>query len=49
MEVSDQGLKVAVPGAALLISRFRTKELGKVKTPDFIKAMNPKVGERFGV
>lgn len=49
LEVSDRGLKVAVPGAALLLSRFRTKELGKVKTPDFIKGMNPKVGERFGV
>jgi methionyl-tRNA formyltransferase len=47
LEVSDQGLKVAVPGAAILISRFRTKELGKVKPPEFIKALHPKVGERF--
>jgi len=46
--VTDQGLKVAVAGGALLISRFRTKELGKVKAPDFIAAKQPKVGEKFG-
>uniref|UniRef100_A0A7C3V7Z7 Methionyl-tRNA formyltransferase n=1 Tax=Desulfobacca acetoxidans TaxID=60893 RepID=A0A7C3V7Z7_9BACT len=47
LEVTDQGLKVAVPGGAVLITRFRTKELGKVKAPDFIQARQPKVGERF--
>jgi methionyl-tRNA formyltransferase len=48
LEVTDKGLKVAVPGAALLITRFRTKELGKVKAPEFIQAKNPQPGERFG-
>ncbi len=48
-EVTDQGLKVAVPGGAILITRFRTKDLGKVKAPEFIAAKQPKVGERFGV
>jgi methionyl-tRNA formyltransferase len=48
LEVSDQGIKVAVPGAALLITRFRTKDLGKVKAPDFIQAKQPRPGERFG-
>ena len=44
----DKGIKVAVPGAALLIGRFRTKDLGKVKAPEFIQAKNPQPGERFG-
>ena len=48
LAVTDKGLKIAVQGAALLISRFRTKELGKVKVPDFIQARQPKVGEKFG-
>lgn len=48
LEVSDKGLKVAVPGAAILLTRFRTKDLGKVKAPEFIQAKQPKVGERFG-
>ena len=48
LEVTDKGLKVAVQGNAVLITRFRTKELGKVKAPDFIQARQPKVGERFG-
>jgi len=48
LEVTDKGLKVAVKGGAVLIGRFRTKELGKVKAPDFIQARQPKVGERFG-
>jgi len=48
LEVSDKGLKVAVQGGALLISRLRTKELGKVKAPEFIQARQPKLGERFG-
>jgi methionyl-tRNA formyltransferase len=48
LEVSDKGLKVAVPGGAIIITRFRTKDLGKVKAPEFIQAKQPKVGERFG-
>jgi methionyl-tRNA formyltransferase len=48
LAVTGKGLKVAVQGGAVLISRFRTKELGKVKAPDFIQARQPKVGERFG-
>jgi methionyl-tRNA formyltransferase len=48
LEVNDKGLKVAVSGASLFIARLRTKELGKVKAPDFIKARQPKPGERFG-
>lgn len=47
LEVTDQGLKVAVSGGALLITRFRTKELGKVKAPEFVQARQPQVGERF--
>jgi hypothetical protein len=46
--VTDKGIKVAVQCGALLLTRFRTKELGKVKAPDFIQARQPKVGERFG-
>lgn len=48
LEVMDKGLKVAVQDGAVLITRFRTKELGKVKAPDFIQAKQPKAGERFG-
>jgi methionyl-tRNA formyltransferase len=48
LEVNDKGIKVAVPGAAVFISRFRTKDLGKVKAPEFIAAKEPMVGERFG-
>lgn len=48
LEVSPQGLTVAVPGGALLISRLRTKDLGKVKAPEFIQAKSPQVGEKFG-
>jgi methionyl-tRNA formyltransferase len=48
LEVNDKGLKVAVNGASLFITRFRTKDLGKVKAPEFIKARQPKPGERFG-
>ena len=47
LEVTDKGLKVAVQGGVILVSRFRTKELGKVKAPDFIQARQPQVGERF--
>ena len=48
LAVTDKGLKVAVAGAAVLITRFRTKDLGKVKAPDFIAAKHPEVGEKFG-
>jgi methionyl-tRNA formyltransferase len=48
LAVTDKGLKVAAAGGALMITRFRTKELGKVKAPDFIAARQPKVGEKFG-
>jgi methionyl-tRNA formyltransferase len=48
LAITDKGLKVAVAGAAVLITRFRTKELGKVKAPDFIAARQPQVGEKFG-
>jgi methionyl-tRNA formyltransferase len=48
LEVGDKGLKVAANGGALFITRFRTKELGKVKAPDFIAAKQPKAGEKFG-
>jgi len=48
LEVTDKGVKIAVAGGNLLIKRFRTKELGKVKAPDFIAARKPQVGEKFG-
>jgi methionyl-tRNA formyltransferase len=48
LEVASQGLTVAVPGGALVISRLRTKDLGKVKVQEFIQAKAPKVGEKFG-
>ena len=48
LEVTDKGLKVAVKKGAVLIGRFRTKELGKVKAPEFIEAQKPQAGERFG-
>lgn len=48
LEVGDKGIKAAIPGAAIRITRFRTKDLGKVKAPEFIQARSPKVGERFG-
>ena len=41
LEVTAKGIKVAVSGAALLITRFRTKDLGKVKAPEFVEAKNP--------
>ncbi len=44
----DLGIFVAVQGGAVRLTRFRTKELGKVKAPDFIQARQPEVGERFG-
>jgi methionyl-tRNA formyltransferase len=48
LEVTDKGLKVAVQGGAVMVTRFRTKDLGKVKAPDFIQAKNPQAGEKFG-
>jgi methionyl-tRNA formyltransferase len=48
LEVTDKGLKVAVQGGAVLVGRFRTKDLGKVKAPEFIAAKKPQAGERFG-
>jgi methionyl-tRNA formyltransferase len=48
LEVTEKTLKVGAPGAALLIGRLRTKDLGKVKAPEFISAKAPQVGERFG-
>ena len=48
LEVTDKGLKVAVSGGALFITRFRTKDLGKVKAPEFIQAKRPRPGDRFG-
>ncbi|MGP8052159.1 MAG: methionyl-tRNA formyltransferase [Desulfobaccales bacterium] len=48
LAVSDRGLKLAVAGGAILVSRFRTKELGKVKAPEFIAAKQPQAGEKFG-
>jgi methionyl-tRNA formyltransferase len=47
LEVSPQGLKIAVNGGAVLVTRFRTKSLGKVKADEFVKAVNPQVGESF--
>jgi len=48
LEVTDKGIKVAVSGAALFITRFRTKDLGKIKAPEFIAAKKPQAGDRFG-
>ena len=48
LEVTLKGLTIAVNGGAIQVSRFRTKELGKVKAPDFISAKKPEVGEKFG-
>jgi methionyl-tRNA formyltransferase len=49
LEVSPAGLTIAVSGGALVISRLRTKDLGKVKAQEFIQAKNPQKGETFGV
>lgn len=48
LEVAPQGLTIGVKGGAVIVSRFRTKDLGKVKAPEFIQAKDPKVGEKFG-
>ena len=36
-------IAIAVAGGAIWVSRFRTKELGKVKAPEFIAAKQPQV------
>jgi methionyl-tRNA formyltransferase len=48
LAVSERGLKLAVAGGAISVSRFHTKELGKVKAPEFIAAKQPQVGDKFG-
>jgi methionyl-tRNA formyltransferase len=48
LEVTKNGIKVAVEGGAVFITRFRTKDLGKVKAPEFIEAKKPQQGEKFG-
>jgi methionyl-tRNA formyltransferase len=44
----DLGVTVAVQGGGVRITRFRTQALGKVKAEEFIQALNPRPGERFG-
>ncbi|MGQ9921207.1 MAG: methionyl-tRNA formyltransferase [Desulfobacca sp.] len=46
--VAPQGLSIAVPEGVITVGRLRTPGLGKVKAEEFIKAMEPKVGEKFG-
>jgi len=48
LAVAPQGLTIAVPEGAIVVGRLRTKDLGKVKAEEFIKALNPQVGEKFG-
>lgn len=48
LAVSPAGITIAVPEGAIVVSRLRTKELGKVKAEEFIKAFDPQVGEKFG-
>ena len=48
LEVTDKGIKVAVPGGVILTTRFRTKDLGKVKAAEFVAAKKPQKGEKFG-
>jgi methionyl-tRNA formyltransferase len=48
LAVSPSGLTIAVSGGALVVSRLRTKDLGKVKAQEFIQAKDPRVGEKFG-
>jgi len=47
LEVGPQGLKIAVHGGAVVATRVRTKELGKVKVEEFVKALGPQPGEKF--
>jgi len=46
--VAPQGLSIAVPEGVIIAGRLRTKELGKIKAEEFIKALDPQVGEKFG-
>ena len=46
--VAPEGLSIAVPEGVIIAGRLRTKELGKVKAEEFIKALDPQVGEKFG-
>ncbi|MGA7579623.1 MAG: methionyl-tRNA formyltransferase [Desulfobaccales bacterium] len=48
LEVGERGLKLAVAGGVIVVGRFRTKELGKVKAPEFIAAKQPHPGDKFG-
>ncbi len=48
LAVAPQGLTIAVAEGAITVGRLRTKGLGKVKAEEFIKALDPQVGERFG-
>ncbi len=48
LDVAAAGLTIAVPEGAIVVGRLRTKDLGKVKAEEFIKALNPQVGEKFG-
>ncbi len=48
LAVGPEGITIAVPEGAVVVTRLRTKELGKVKAEEFIKAFEPRVGEKFG-
>ncbi len=48
LAITPKGLKVAVKDGSLTIGRLRTKELGKVKASEFIRLLDPQIGERFG-
>ena len=48
LEVTDKGIKVAVSGAALLITRFRTKDTGEGQGPGVYRGEKPRPGDRFG-
>ncbi|MGA8572921.1 MAG: methionyl-tRNA formyltransferase [Desulfobaccales bacterium] len=48
LEVGERNLKLAVAGGVIVVGRFRTKELGKVKAPEFIAAKQPHPGDKFG-
>jgi methionyl-tRNA formyltransferase len=47
LEVATHGITVAVQEGAVVISRVRTNDLGKVKIQEFIQAKSPQVGEKF--
>jgi methionyl-tRNA formyltransferase len=48
LAAAPEGLTIAVQGGAIVVGRLRTKDLGKVKAEEFIKALNPQPGEKFG-